>query len=219
VMMPQSVKKRRLVLQPKQSRALLAAAKEEPITRWILACLLNTTMRVNECLGLREQDLDLENMTVTIEQQVLRKPKEDGTRFGPHKTFKTHGPRVIRMTKILAEEWRRVKPVIAQMRLQAGELWHDYGLCAPTVTGTPHAYGWWEYNHFLPLLLKADIPRIRVHDLRHSVATFLIASGVPIAVVQEICGHAEIKTTMGYTHLLAENQNEAMEILDRAYRE
>ncbi len=213
-MLPQATKKHRIVLQPAQSKALLAAAKDHPVTHAILVCLLTTAMRLNECLGLRWADVDLERMIVTVEQQVIRAGSEP--KFGPHKTFKTHGPRHIRMTRILAEELRRLKPILAAMKLRAGEDWRDFDLCFPTSIGTPYAYGRWEQDHFIPLFDKAGIPRIRAHDLRHSVATFLIAQGVPVPVVQEICGHAEIKTTMGYTHLIVETQNEAMEKIDRA---
>ena len=44
----------------------------------------------------------------------------------------------------------------------------------------------------------------RFHDLRHTAITLLIAAGIDLKTVQEIAGHKEIKTTMGYTHLLAE---------------
>jgi site-specific recombinase XerD len=40
--------------------------------------------------------------------------------------------------------------------------------------------------------------------LRHTAITLLIAAGIDLKTVQEIAGHKDIKTTMGYTHLLAE---------------
>lgn len=45
--------------------------------------------------------------------------------------------------------------------------------------------------------------RIRFHDLRHTAATLMIANGVDIKTVKEICGHADITTTMNYVHLLS----------------
>ncbi len=45
--------------------------------------------------------------------------------------------------------------------------------------------------------------KIRFHDLRHTSTTLLIAGGVDIKTVKEICGHQDIKTTMKYVHMVA----------------
>lgn len=44
---------------------------------------------------------------------------------------------------------------------------------------------------------------IRFHDLRHTATTLLIASGVDLKTVKEICGHADISTTMNYVHMVS----------------
>lgn len=43
---------------------------------------------------------------------------------------------------------------------------------------------------------------IRFHDLRHTATTLMVADRIDIKTVNEICGHADIKTTMKYTHLV-----------------
>jgi integrase len=55
--------------------------------------------------------------------------------------------------------------------------------------------------------------RARLHDLRHSAATYLLKSGVPIQVVKEILGHAHLSTTMIYSHILDEVMAEEMKKL------
>lgn len=214
-MMPPAVKKRRTVLQPEECKKLLDAARGNPITHAILTCLMHTACRISECLALRWSDIDFECMTVTIEQQVLRKPAPNGSLFGPHKTFKAHGPRVIRLTRVLADELKRIRPIIAAMRLKAGEFWEDHDLCFPTSIGTPYHYNSWEKRNWIPLFDMVDFPRIRVHDIRHSLVTLLLAEGVPVSTVQEIAGHADIDTTMQYKHLLVNAQDEAMRTLDK----
>ena len=87
----------------------------------------------------------------------------------------------------------------------------------PHTIGTPHAYSWWERDRFIPLFAAANVPRDWLHDLRHSTATFLMAQGVPIPIVMEMCGWTEVKMAMGYTHLLVGAQDEAMKKLDKAY--
>jgi len=51
--------------------------------------------------------------------------------------------------------------------------------------------------------------RIRFHDMRHTAATLMLANGVQLNTVKEICGHASITTTMGYVHLLADSVKDA----------
>lgn len=48
---------------------------------------------------------------------------------------------------------------------------------------------------------KADLADVRVHDLRHSFASFLVNAGCPIYEVKELLGHSQIKTTQRYAHL------------------
>lgn len=48
---------------------------------------------------------------------------------------------------------------------------------------------------------RAGLPELRVHDLRHSFASFLINAGRSIYEVQKILGHTQIKTTQRYSHL------------------
>lgn len=47
----------------------------------------------------------------------------------------------------------------------------------------------------------AEVERIAFHDLRHSFASQLVMAGVPLKAVQELLGHADIKTTQRYAHL------------------
>lgn len=59
------------------------------------------------------------------------------------------------------------------------------------------------------LCAEAGLPVIRVHDLRHSYASQLVLAGVPIAHVQKLMGHSELKTTMRYAHLAEDEVHKA----------
>ena len=57
-------------------------------------------------------------------------------------------------------------------------------------------------QHFQIVLRKNGLKSIRFHDLRHSCASLLYASGVSIKDIQEWLGHSDISTTLNiYTHL------------------
>jgi integrase len=70
------------------------------------------------------------------------------------------------------------------------------------------------------LLKKAGLPDVRFHDMRHSVATFLLSMGVHPRVAQDILGHAEISMTLDtYSHVSPTMQREAMEKLNKLFNE
>jgi len=63
---------------------------------------------------------------------------------------------------------------------------------------------------FRPLLVKAGLPAIRIHDLRHSYASIALALGVHPKVVQEALGHSTIAVTLDlYSHVVPSLQREA----------
>jgi site-specific recombinase XerD len=57
----------------------------------------------------------------------------------------------------------------------------------------------------------AGLPALRIHDLRHSFASFLVNAGRSLYEVQELLGHADIRTTSRYAHLSRERLREAVE--------
>ena len=64
------------------------------------------------------------------------------------------------------------------------------------------------------------MPRVRLHDLRHSHATHLLASGIHPKVAQERLGHASVAITLDlYSHVLPGMQAEAADRVDLAVRE
>ena len=48
---------------------------------------------------------------------------------------------------------------------------------------------------------EAVLPGLRIHDLRHSAASFMINAGVDLFAVGRVLGHADHKSTMRYSHL------------------
>ncbi len=59
---------------------------------------------------------------------------------------------------------------------------------------------------------KAGLPEVRIHDLRHSFASFLINNGRSLYEVQKILGHTQVKTTQRYSHLAQETLLSAVNV-------
>jgi integrase len=60
------------------------------------------------------------------------------------------------------------------------------------------------------------VPPVRLHDLRHTAASLLLAQGVPPRVVMEILGHSQIALTMNtYSHVAPEVSREAADRMAR----
>jgi integrase len=69
---------------------------------------------------------------------------------------------------------------------------------------------------FRGLLERAGLPRIRFHDLRHTAATLLLASGTHPKLVQELLGHSSIAMTLDvYSHVTPSMHDETANTMDR----
>jgi site-specific recombinase XerD len=75
-------------------------------------------------------------------------------------------------------------------------------------TGAPYTSFYYSWD---AARKRAGLPDLRVHDLRHSFASFLVNAGRSLYEVQELLGHADIRTTSRYAHLSRERLFEAVE--------
>lgn len=61
------------------------------------------------------------------------------------------------------------------------------------------------YKQFNDALTRANVPKVRPHDLRHRRITTWLAEGRDVTLVKDAVGHADLATTMKYTHLAREH--------------
>jgi len=66
------------------------------------------------------------------------------------------------------------------------------------------------------LLVKAELPDRRLHDLRHTAATLLLGQGIHAKIVSEQLGHSSIAMTLNrYSHVTPTMQQQAVEAMNR----
>ncbi|GAA1287944.1 site-specific integrase [Planotetraspora silvatica] len=180
----------------------------------VYAVALGVGLRRGEALGLRWDDVDLNNGVLRV-RQALQRQKGEGLKLVPLKTQRSR--RTIRLPDNLVKVLKERKAEQAAERLAAGSAWHDpHGLVFTTHIGTaiePENL----YRHFRAVCDAAGIRRVRLHDLRHTCATILLAQGVDTRTIMEILGHSTIVLTMNtYAHVMPEHQAKALNRLEEA---
>ena len=80
---------------------------------------------------------------------------------------------------------------------------NDRDLIFPNEAGKPMCQSHMLSRHFFPAMEKANIPRVRFHDLRHTYASILIEQGENIKYIQSQLGHSSPDVTLRvYAHLM-----------------
>ena len=168
-------------------------------------------MRRGECLGLFWELVDFEKKTITIKNNLLN-IREKGVYLDTPKTQKSK--RTISLPDICFQLLKELKSKQELMREMFGSNWVDTNFVFKDEYG----------NYFNPsrlsrqwttFLKKHKLKHIRLHDLRHTCATYLLSHNVPIATVSKKLGHSNIYTTLDvYTHSVDSDDIEASNILN-----
>lgn len=179
--------------------------------RWILG--LDLGMRQGEVLGLAWGDVDLAARTLTVRNALQRQP-DGALALVPPKTARSR--RVIPLPQSVVTSLQLHQERQRRERAKGDEKWHRSDLVFSTSTGSPvHPRN--DYRAFVALMKRAGVRRIRVHDLRHTAASLLLAQGVPARVVMEILGHSQIDITLNtYSHVTPPVAREAADRMGAA---
>jgi integrase len=152
---------------------------------WLLA---TTGMRRGEVLGLRWSDVDFVGARLLITRTLITP-----------KTGK--GRRQVALDSPTVAALRAHRSRQLQERLEVGEVYEDGDLVACLADGRPLHPKTLSY-YFGRWVQRLELPRIRLHDLRHTHATLALRAGVHPRVVQERLGHANVSITLDtYSHV------------------
>jgi integrase len=100
--------------------------------------------------------------------------------------------------------------------LKLGAAWQAFDLVFCSDEGTPLTIPNITYRYFRPILTAANLPRIRLYDLRHTCATLLLIAEENPKVVNERLGHSTIVLTLDtYSHGLPTMQQGATARLEK----
>ena len=164
---------------------------ESPVYKLFFTALFLSGCRKGELMAVGADDIDLEKSTLSISKSITTK-----TNAGPWEvtTPKNNASyRTIYMPKSLLEK------MIDLQKQNGGRF--IFGGAAPLPTTT--------IDRVLRTAAeKAGVKRIRVHDFRHSSASYLVSSGATIVAISKRLGHSNIEQTLNtYSHLMPSDQD------------
>jgi len=172
---------------------------------WLIA---TTGMRRSELLGLQWHDIDLDTATLSVNRGLVSVGYE--THISRGKTSNSRRAIDLDSTTV-----------------QVLTAWRDWQQTEQTVVGAeptdwvftnatgepihPHSIS----QTFKRIVKRAGVPRIRLHDLRHTHGTLLIKAGIPVKMVSERLGHGDPTFTIDtYQHVLPGMQAEAARMFE-----
>jgi len=177
---------------PQEAQRIVDAADGEWKVCFALMAYLG--LRCGEALGLAWEHIDFDAGVIRVRQAAV---------MGAIQTVKSKtSKRDVPMPAHLAAMLRAYR-----------EQWepNDLGLLFVSDRGTPY----WGTNvrlyRFYPLLQRLGIAHGGLHAFRHGVATTALIAGAAVPTVRDTLGHADIKTTLRYTHRVSEEQRKAVE--------
>ncbi|GAB7193396.1 site-specific integrase [Kineococcus sp. NUM-3379] len=188
-----------------EARLVLAAARGERLeARWVAALTLG--LRQGEALGLWWEDVDLDTATLRVRRQLARGRAGEKATFTSLKSARSS--RTLSMPPYLVEALRRHREA-QEVERAAALVWVDPQLVFTTPIGSALDASN-DAKAFKALLRAAGVRPVRLHDLRHTAASLLLAQGMHPRVVMEVLGHSQIGLTMNtYSHVMPSMLGEA----------
>lgn len=197
----------------------------------IIVTLLGTGMRIGECIGLRWEDVDFKNRSISVNHNLIYRPMEDRkTRFMITTPKTRAGNRTIPLLQDVYDALLREYQVQKCTGFNTSEVDGYSGFIFTNANGTVFEPGAVnkaikriiaEYNNLESEQAKAEerdsimLPDFSCHHLRHTFCTRLCENEANIKVIQSIMGHADIQTTLDiYADCTAEKKQEVLQSLE-----
>jgi len=183
---------------------LMKVAENAGFYRDVVLVLGLCGLRWGELVGLQVKDLNVSAGTLTIRRSLVEiNGKLEVSTTKSHRWRIVHLPEIL---QIACHRWVFDKN-------QDDPLFH-------TVEGTFLRNTNFTRRVFIPALLKSEVKKIRIHDLRHSAASIAISAGATPNMVKEMLGHSDVQLTMRvYAHIFEADREKVAENVNRAVNE
>lgn len=194
-------------LTKEQTTALLElTAKEEPEHYDFLLTAFRTGMRLGELLALSWDSVNFSTKQIIVQRSYSHQHWD---------TPKSHKVRYIDMSDgLLVALKKRYEKRNSDLICKSHKR-KKLCLVFPDKYGEPINDNIFRRGVFYKLLTKAKLPKIRLHDIRHTYASLLLQAGAPIHYVKEQLGHSSITMTVDlYGHCQPSVNRAALNLLD-----
>lgn len=171
-------------------------------------------LRREEIVGLRWKFIDLENRLIHISEvrtsagsvEVIKPPKTDKSK------------RTLYITDELLEVLIKTKSRQLEYEKMLGDDYHKSDYVFVKDNGKLYRVNY-VTTRFKNFLEKSGLPKIRLHDLRHTFASILYEAGVDLKAISEALGHSDLGTTNKiYTHRFDKTHKKTVNAMSEALR-
>jgi integrase len=182
---------------------LKSVRRDELYALWLM--YTTTGMRRGEALGLQWSDVDLVGMSLSIQRSLVlvrgvRKESQPKT---------SRGRRTVALDPATVAALKAHRKKQAALKMKHRKVWQDGDWVFTTRKGTP-LDGNKVYRRFIELSKAAELPKVRLHSLRHAYATVALGGGMNARDLSARLGHATVAFTLDvYSHAIPAVEEEA----------
>jgi integrase len=206
--LPKVITTRTRTLTPEEFDVLITAVPDR--YRLMVETAIETGIRWGELIALKPRHIDFLRKTITVQDTIMEVSKRHsptGERYVPKAYPKDNEPRTFAVHQVWLD-------AVAE-HIKTHQLARDDLLFA-TTAGTPISRNTFRTRIWQPAVKASGVGfAVRIHDLRHAHASWLLAGGSDLVSVMDRLGHAHIQTTEKYLHAPADADQKNLNALDR----
>ena len=161
-------------------------------------------------MGLKFSDINWDKRIISVQRTLIR----SGSKVIVNSPKTKSSRRSIPISQTALELLKKQKVKQTELKLRQGPDFDDQGYIFTKKNGKPLQINNFDETCFYPLIKKANVKKIRFHDLRHTMATLSLEAGVNPKVISERLGHSSPAITLAiYSHVTAPMQEKATQTI------